>query len=152
MTRIVLALLALLAVMAGLGTLWLLDRVPASVAMAVAGPGLILLAPATVVRRVVFLRRATEAATGTVVSCEGDGIEPSGWEFTLTVRFTARDGREHVITESGRPHRDPGALLDVRYDPRAPEDARLDFGAAPVWGTAAGMLLIGSTVTWFLVR
>ncbi|TDD69414.1 hypothetical protein, partial [Actinomadura rubrisoli] len=90
-----------------LALLAILDQIPAKAAMAVIGPGLLLLAPLTLVRDTAFRRRALEKAPGTVVSCEEEGIDPPGWEYTLTVRFTALDGREHVITESGRPRRRP---------------------------------------------
>ncbi|MFB4300717.1 DUF3592 domain-containing protein [Actinomadura sp. NTSP31] len=142
-----------LAAVAAWAALRLLDLAsPGRAVPLVAGPALLLLAPLTVAADLSARRRTPARATGTVLACEGEGVEPSGWEYTLTVRFTSADGRDHVVTESGRPRRRPADPMAVRYDPRDPARARLDLGTAPAWTSAAALLLIGAVVTWFAAR
>ncbi|MWA00605.1 DUF3592 domain-containing protein [Actinomadura sp. LD22] len=121
-------------------------------ALLVLGVILLAAAPLIVAADAAARRRTPVRATGTVLACEGEGVEPSGWEYTLTVRFTSADGRDHVVTESGRPRRRPSDPMPVRYDPRDPARARLDLGTAPAWTAAAVVLLTGAVVTWFAAR
>lgn len=147
------AVVLAIAAAAAWAALYLLDLAPAGRAvLLVAGPVLLVAAPLIVVADAAARRRTPARATGTVLACEGEGVEPSGWEYTLTVRFTSADGRDHVITESGRPRRRPSDRMTVRYDPRDPARARLDLGAAPAWTAAAVVLLTGAVVTWFAAR
>lgn len=147
------ALILAVAAAAAWAALYLLDLAPASrAALPIAGVILLAAAPLIVIADAAARRRTPARAAGTVLACEGEGVEPSGWEYTLTVRFTSADGRDHVITESGRPRRGPSDRVTVRYDPRDPTRARLDLGAAPAWTAAAVVLLTGAVVTWFAAR
>lgn len=147
------ALILAVAAAAAWAALHLLDLAPVSrAALPAAGAVLLVAAPLIVVADAAARRRTPARAAGTVLACEGEGVDPSGWEYTLTVRFTSADGRDHVITESGRPRRRPSDPVTVRYDPRDPARARLDLGAAPAWTAAAVVLLTGAVVTWFAAR
>lgn len=147
------ALILAVAAAAAWAALHLLDLVPVTrAALPAAGAILLVAAPLIVVADAAARRRTPARAAGTVLACEGEGVDPSGWEYTLTVRFTSADGRDHVITESGRPRRRPSDPVTVRYDPRDPARARLDLGAAPAWTAAAVVLLTGAVVTWFAAR
>lgn len=120
-----------------------MDVLP-TVLLAAGGPALIITAPVYLARRLRF-RGTAVRAKGTVERSEGFSDDVVR---TLTIRFTASDGREHVFVEEHAPRRPVGREVPVLYDPAHPDRARLHRKAFLDILTAAAMLLIGAVFTY----
>ncbi|MFI0351609.1 DUF3592 domain-containing protein [Actinomadura sp. 9N407] len=113
------------------------------------GPVLIIVAPFALVASVRFRGRAT-GTEGIVEKCEEASLSEPGYE--LTIRFTALDGGEHLFTGETTRRRPVGHPVRVLYDPRCPEDARID---GPIAVDAIGSVLMfamGVAFTYLLWR
>ncbi|GAA2421149.1 hypothetical protein GCM10010191_35670 [Actinomadura vinacea] len=120
-----------------------------ALAMGVAGPALVVAGPVFLVVQLRFRGRAVRAV-GTVEACVDNGPEEPS--CTLTVRYTALDGRERTLTDDRAPRRPVGGEVRIMYDPDDPADAKLHRPAASVLFTAAAMVVMGAALAYFYWR
>ncbi|MDQ2726049.1 MAG: DUF3592 domain-containing protein [Actinomycetota bacterium] len=130
-------------------------------ALAVVGVAVVGWAIVIVAAQWLFDRRSAQA-TGTVIALEAVGTAPSGFSeigktYRPVVSFVDQDGKRVDFTSPdgyAPPRHRPGGTVDVDYDPKRPDQARLagsGVGLLPLGCVALGLVAFALSAVLFLV-
>jgi hypothetical protein len=121
-------------------------------ALTVVGPVLIVYSIFSFVHTRYFVRHCAETV-GEVIRLERSysGGQVGGYEYAQVFSFSAADGRSYTVTSdvsSSPAGFDIGEQVNVRYDPKNPNDAKIHT-FLQTWGSAGISLFVGAMFLGF---